>query len=121
MLTVVSHDHLCPGLYGCGENMPVVRIGKLDDLDQRLVAGHLNVADGVIHQPTKALQLARVGTTLFTQGTTHLIQDEVGPLGLDHPGLGHSYEQVTHHIRVKHTRVVYNDERHRSVQTRFLA
>lgn len=96
-----------------GEHVPVVGVGQVDRVDERLVAGDQAVADCLVHQLAGAGQLLRgeIGT-VREEVVEDLVEDLVGPLRLDESGLGDADEQVSERARVEHVGVVQDDEGH---------
>lgn len=60
VLGVVRDDQLGVSLDRCGENVPVVGVGQVDDLDERLVVHDQHIPDRLVHQFPGAVQLDRV-------------------------------------------------------------
>ena len=54
---VGRHDHAGVGAYRGGEDVPVVRVGKSQALDQDFVPGHHSVRDCPVHQVRGAIEL----------------------------------------------------------------
>ncbi len=91
-----------------GEHVPVVGVGQVDRVDERLVAGDQAVADCLVHQLAGAGQLLRgeIGT-VREEVVEDLVEDLVGPLRL-----GDADQQVSERARVEHVGVVQDDEGH---------
>jgi hypothetical protein len=97
----------------CGENVPVVGVGQVDDLDERLVVHDQHIPDRLVHQFPGAVQLDRVQVgTIALEVAKGLVEDPVRPLRLDEASLGDADQQVAQTAGTEDIGVVDDDERH---------
>jgi hypothetical protein len=92
--------------------VPVAGVREVESANQGLIALDEAISNRAVHPLAKDRGLllgdARAG---LNQRPGHLIEDLVGPLGLDEVRqLGDPDQQVAQRVRVEHVRVVYDDE-----------
>jgi len=112
VLEVDGDDRLCSGPYGCSQDVAVIGVRKLKALDEVLVAGDQAVRNGLAHQLAGARQLlAAQVCPSFLDRAEGLVEDPLGPPGVEQLGLGQADQEVAQRRRVKDTRVEDDSER----------
>ena len=87
VLEVRRDDDLGAGLDGRGEHVPVLRVRELEAIDERLISGNEAVRDGAVDQLAQAGELVlRDVRAVARQVPECLVEDVVGPFGLDQAG-----------------------------------
>lgn len=72
---VSGDDHLGFGVDRGGQNVPIVRVGKVELIDQVLVAGYGHIPDRIVHQTAGAIQTRGVEVgAVGAQVGEHLIE-----------------------------------------------
>lgn len=104
------------------QDVTVVGIGKLQPVDEVLVVGDQDIPDRLVHQLTGSLEtICRKIGPAIENGVEGLIEDSLGPLGLEEIRSGQAYEEVPQWSWKEDAGVIDDDESHRSVpQTQLL-
>ena len=110
---VRGHDDLGLGPdRGC-EDVTIVGVGQLERSDERFVARDEDVTHRGVHEVPSAVEGGWVEVRpVGLQMAEGLVEDLVGPLGLDQPGHGYPDEDVAQSRGVEDVRVVRDGERH---------
>lgn len=96
--------------------MAVVRVGQLEAVDERLVAGHVGVRQREVHERLGAREVLRREIGALAQHCAEaLLDDLVAPVGLDHAGPRDADEQIAKRCREEHACVIDDDERHGAI------
>ena len=83
MPQVAGNDDLGTGLDRRCQHVPVGWIRELESFDEGLVPGDQAVPDRSVHQLPEAIELVRRDVRpVPVQGSEHLVEDLIGPLGL---------------------------------------
>ncbi len=84
ILQVPGDDNLRASLDRGSQHVPVIRVGKLQSVDQRLIAGHQDIPNGCVHEAAEAVTLLnRDLRPVSPDRGEHLVEDLIGPLRLD--------------------------------------